>query len=43
MRNISIGQIVILLLIFFLLFGDFNNLKKKVKKLIKNVNDYFKN
>lgn len=39
MRNISFGQILILLFLCFLLFGDFVNIKKKllvfIKKLVK--------
>lgn len=36
--RISIGQILILLIISFLLFGDFDNLKKKLIKLLTRVN-----
>ena len=39
MRNISFGQILILLILCFLLFGDFVSFKKKfvvfVKKFVK--------
>ena len=35
MRNVSFGQILILLLICFLLFGDFNSLKKKLVNTFK--------
>lgn len=35
MRNISFGQILILIVLCFLLFGDFFNLKKKLNQLKK--------
>ena len=35
MRNISFGQILILLLVCFLLFGDFASLKKKLVTIFK--------
>ena len=35
MRNISFGQILILLILCFLLFGDFVNLKKKLVVIVK--------
>ena len=35
--RISIGQIIILLTISFLLFGDVQNVKNKLKKLLKKV------
>nr|QYJ09262.1 Sec-independent protein translocase component tatA/E [Pleurosigma sp. mgcode 4] len=35
MRNISFGQILILLFLCFLLFGDFISLKKKLLVVIK--------
>jgi Sec-independent protein translocase protein TatA len=41
MRTISIGQILVLTFICFLLFGDFNNLKKKVKTILKQIKAYF--
>jgi Flp pilus assembly pilin Flp len=41
MRNTSVGQVLILVVICFLLFGDLNNVKKKVKAIFKNVNHYF--
>lgn len=40
MRNISFKQILVLLLIFFFLFGDFFNLKKKLTNLITHFNDF---
>lgn len=40
MRNIGFGQIIILLLLCFLLFGDFFSLKKKLVDLGKNINSY---
>ena len=38
--RISIGQIIILLIISFLLFGDFDNLKKKLINFLKQVNKF---
>ena len=35
MRNISFGQILVLLLICFLLFGDFVSVKKKFIGFVK--------
>ena len=43
MRNISFKQIVILILIFFLLFGDFSNLKKKITYYFKQLNNFINN
>lgn len=40
MRNISIGQILVLILICFLLFGDFHTIKQKGKTTIKQINTY---
>lgn len=40
MRNVSIGQILVLILICFLLFGDFHSIKKKGKTIIKQINNY---
>ena len=40
MRNISIGQILVLIALCFLLFGDFNSLKKKGKTILKQINNY---
>lgn len=39
MRNISIFQILILVLVSLLIFTDFSKIKKKVIGLIKNVQD----
>jgi Sec-independent protein translocase protein TatA len=39
--RISIGQIIVLLLLLFLLFGDFQTAKKKLIVLIKQVGDLF--
>ena len=36
--RISIGQILILLIISFLLFGDLDNLKKKLTNLLTQMN-----
>jgi hypothetical protein len=33
MRPVSIKQIILIILIFFILFGDFFNFKKKIKNL----------
>ena len=41
MRNISFGQILILILICFLLFGDFVSVKKKLSAFVKNSLDFF--
>ena len=38
--RISIGQIVILLIISFLFFGDFDNLKKKLRGFLKQTNKF---
>lgn len=35
--RISIGQILVLLIIIFLLFGDFNALKKKITSLLRQI------
>lgn len=44
MRNIGLGQILVLLLLCFLLFGDFSSLKKSFINISKSVNDFlFKN
>ena len=40
MRNISFGQILVLLLLCFLLFGDFSSLKKRFVGISKQVNVY---
>ena len=39
--RISIGQIIVLLLFLFLLFGDFKTTKKKLISLFKQVNTFF--
>lgn len=39
--RISIGQILILLLISFLLFGDFKKTKKKIQNSLKNISNVF--
>lgn len=39
MKNISIKQILLLILIFFFLFGDFLNLKKKIKTFFNYLNN----
>ena len=43
MKNISIGQFIILLVIGFLIFGDINYLKKKVKYYVTELTNYVKN
>ena len=40
MRNISIKQILILLLISFFFFGDFFSIKKKLQKLVKRTTHF---
>lgn len=40
MRSVGFGQIVILLLLCFLLFGDLSSLKKKLTDIGKRVNTY---
>nr|YP_010120179.1 Sec-independent protein translocase component tatA/E [Pseudo-nitzschia micropora]QRC76533.1 Sec-independent protein translocase component tatA/E [Pseudo-nitzschia micropora] len=40
--RISIGQIIILLVISFLLFGDIQNLKHKFEGLIKKIKEFLK-
>ena len=41
--RISIGQILILVIISFLLFGDFNSLKKKLTNLLTYINKFANN
>lgn len=41
MRNISFGQILVLLLICFLLFGDFVSVKKKFISFVKKSLNFF--
>lgn len=41
MRNISFKQILILVLIFFFLFGDFFSVKKKINQLVKRFKETF--
>ena len=41
MRNISIKQILVLLIISFFLFGDFLNVKKKLHETFKKANNFF--
>lgn len=41
MRNISFSQIIVLIIICFLLFGDFFKLKKKLNNLKKQFNNSF--
>ena len=41
MRNIGLGQVLVLLLLCFLLFGDFSRLKKKLIEINKFLNRYF--
>lgn len=44
MRNIGLGQILVLLLLCFFLFGDFSSLKKSFINTSKSINDFlFKN
>jgi Sec-independent protein translocase protein TatA len=41
--RISIGQILILLIISFLLFGNFDNLKKNLTSFLAQINNLVKN
>lgn len=41
MRNISFGQILVLLLICFLLFGDLVSVKKKLTNFVKKSLGFF--
>ena len=41
--RISIGQILILLIISFLLFGDFDNVKKKLTNLLTHIHKLVNN
>ena len=38
--RISVGQILILLIISFLLFGDFDSLKKRLTSFLKQTNNF---
>lgn len=38
--RISIGQILILLLLIFLLFGDFDILKKRTTSLVRQITQF---
>ena len=40
MRNTGFGQILVLLLLCFLLFGDLSSLKKKLTDIGKQINNY---
>lgn len=42
MRNISVGQVIVLIIIGFFIFGDLNNLKKKIKFYISEATKLFK-
>lgn len=39
--RISLGQIIVLLLILFLLFGDLNIAKKQIQNFSKQINKLF--
>jgi Sec-independent protein translocase protein TatA len=39
--RISIGQILVLLMASFLLFGDFENIRKKITNLVKPITKFF--
>lgn len=41
MKTISVSQILLFLIICFLLFGDLQNSKKKIAKLLKQVKQFF--
>lgn len=38
--RISVGQIIILVIILFLLFGDFQSVKKKLTTGLKQINNF---
>lgn len=38
--RISIGQIIILAIILFLLFGDFQNIKRRLITVLKQINNF---
>jgi hypothetical protein len=39
--RISIGQILVLLIASFLLFGDFANIRKKIVSIVKPITNFF--
>jgi Sec-independent protein translocase protein TatA len=41
MRTIGIGQIIVLICVTFLLFGDTTNVKEKLHSFMKKLNDHF--
>ena len=41
--RVSLGQILVLFFIFFLVFGDFQNLKKRVKHVVGEMQKFLKN
>lgn len=41
MKTISISQVILFFIICFLLFGDLQNLKKKVVNLLKQFKQFF--
>jgi hypothetical protein len=43
MRNLNFKQILLLILIFFFLFGDLVGLKKKIKNCYCSIISYFDN
>lgn len=43
MKTISINQIILLLFICFLLFGDLQKLKQQTKSVTKQIQKFFKN
>lgn len=40
MRNVGFGQILVLVFLCFLLFGDFSSFKKKLIDVGKQINNY---
>nr|YP_010377337.1 Sec-independent protein translocase component tatA/E [Helicotheca tamesis]QYB23024.1 Sec-independent protein translocase component tatA/E [Helicotheca tamesis] len=42
MANINFSKILVLIILFFLLFGDFSVLKKNITKLFKQYNNILK-
>ena len=38
--RVSLGQIVVLFIILFLMFGDFQSAKKRLLNIFKQINDF---
>nr|YP_009329929.1 Sec-independent protein translocase component tatA [Didymosphenia geminata]API83120.1 Sec-independent protein translocase component tatA [Didymosphenia geminata] len=43
MKNLNFKQILLIIIIFFFLFGDFIKIKKKFNELYVYITKYFKN